>query len=76
MAPKFADQTRTKLSQLREGLAPLGELRMIKFLRPYMAGGDEFELTFANGTRRMAILLDPTGKIMAASPPMMVKPNQ
>jgi hypothetical protein len=49
---------------------------MIKFLRPYMAGGDVFELTFANGTRRMAILLDPTGKIMAASPPMMVKPNQ
>lgn len=76
MAPKFAEQTRGKLPQLREGLAPLGELRTLKFLRPFMAGGDEFELTFANGTRRMAIMLDPTGKIIAASPPMMVKPNQ
>lgn len=76
MAPQFADQTRNKLSQLRGGFAGLGELRTIKFLRPFMMGGDEFELTFANGARRMAILLDPAGKIVAASPLMTVKPNQ
>ena len=39
-------------------------------------GGDESELTFANGTRRVAILLDADGKIVSASPPMMVKADQ
>ena len=76
MNPRFADQTRRELPRFLEAFSPLGEPRTIKFRRPFMLGGDEFELGFANGTRRMAILLDPTGKIDAASPPMMVPPGE
>ncbi len=76
MVPRFADETRRDLSRLRAAFSPLGELRTIKFRRPFMLGGDEFELSFANGTRRMVILLDPNGKILGASPPMMVQPGQ
>lgn len=76
MTPEFADETRARLSQVREDLAPLGELRTIDFLRP-LAGGDEFELTFANGRLQMAILLDPSGKIAAMSPPkIMMNPDR
>ncbi len=76
MAPEFAEETRRILSRLRGDFAPLGELRSIKFRGPFMMGGDEFEIAFANGTRRMAIVLDPNGKIVAASPPMIVRPEQ
>lgn len=69
MAPKFADQTRRDLSRLHADLSPLGELRSIKFRRP-LIGGDEFELTFANGIRLMPIVLDQDGKIIATLPPI------
>ncbi len=69
MAPGFADQTRRDLSRLHADLSPLGELRSIKFRRP-LIGGDEFELTFANGIRLMPILLDQDGKIIATLPPI------
>lgn len=69
MAPEFADRTRGELSRLRADFSPLGELRSIRFRRPLM-GGDEFELTFANGIRLMPILLDPNGKIIAMLPPI------
>ena len=75
MAPEFAEETRGMLPRLRSDFTPLGELRSIKFRGPFMMGGDEFEIAFANGTRLMAIVLDPTGKIVAASPPMMVPPE-
>ena len=76
MAPEFAEETRRMLPQLRSDFTPLGELRSIKFRGPFMMGGDEFEIAFANGTRLIAIVLDPTGKIVAASPPMMVRPER
>ncbi len=76
MNSRFADQTRRELPRYREAFSPLGELRTVKFRRPFMLGGDEFEVTFANGTRRMAILLDASGKIDAASPPMMAPPGE
>lgn len=69
MAPEFADRTRRELSRLRADFSPLGELRSIRFRRPLM-GGDEFELTFANGIRLMPILLDSNGKIVAMLPPI------
>jgi hypothetical protein len=69
MESRFADETRRNLSRLRADFTPLGELRSIRFRGPMM-GGDEFELTFANGVRRMPILLDPNGKIVAALPPI------
>jgi hypothetical protein len=75
MGPEFADETRRHLSELRADLAPLGELRSVKFRRP-MIGGDEFELTFANGIRRMPIRLDSNGKIVAMLPPIEVPPEQ
>lgn len=71
MEAKFADETRRNLSRLRADFTPLGELRSIKFRRPMM-GGDEFELTFANGVRRMPIVLDSNGKIVATLPPIEV----
>ena len=75
MAPEFAEETRRMLPRLRSDFTPLGELRSIKFRGPFMMGGDEFEIAFANGTRLMAIVLGPNGKIVAASPPMMVRPE-
>jgi hypothetical protein len=74
MEPEFAEQTRGHLSELHAELAPLGELRSVKFQRP-MIGGDEFELTFANGIRRMPIRLDSNGKIAAMLPPIEVPPG-
>jgi hypothetical protein len=75
MEPEFADETRRHLSELRADLAPLGELRSVRFQRP-MIGGDEFELTFANGIRRMPIRLDSNGKFAAMLPPIEVPPEQ
>jgi Peptidase family S41/N-terminal domain of Peptidase_S41 in eukaryotic IRBP len=69
MEPEFADQTRRDLPRLHADLAPLGELRSVRFRRPMM-GGDEFELTFANGMRWMPIVLDSNGKIVATLPPI------
>ncbi len=74
MAPRFADETRRELPRLRAALSPLGELRSIKFRRP-LIGGDEFELTFANGSRLMPIVLGSDGKIIAALPPIPVPPG-
>lgn len=71
MSPEFADQTRRDLSRLRADLSPLGELQSIKFRAPMM-GGDEFELRFAYGIRRMPIVLDSSGKIIATLPPIEV----
>jgi hypothetical protein len=67
----FAELTRSQLTRLREGLVPLGEVRSIKFRGPSMMGGDEFEVAFANGTRRISVALDPTGKVSGA----MIAPN-
>lgn len=75
MAPRFADETRRELPRLRAALSPLGELRSIKFRRSMM-GGDEFELTFANGSRLMPIVLGSDGKIIAALPPIPVPPGK
>jgi hypothetical protein len=76
MSPRFADETRSELPRLRAALSPLGELRSIKFRRPFMMGGDEFELTFANGSRLMPIVLGSDGKILAAMPPIEVPPGK
>ena len=72
MAPEFADETRRRLTQLRGDFTPLGEPQSVKFRGPFAMGGEEFEIKFANGTRLMALVLDPNGKIVAASPPMPV----
>ncbi len=74
LAPRVADEARRDLPRLHAALAPLGELRSIKFRRPMM-GGDEFKLTFANGSRLMAIMLGPDGKIVAALPPIPAPPG-
>ena len=67
MTPDFATSTRAQLSQLRSQLAPLGQLRSVAFHRPDELGGDEYKLTFANGARKMALVVGQDGKIIVAS---------
>jgi hypothetical protein len=66
MEPNFADVTRSQLSGLRGDLSPLGALRSVRFRGPSLMGGDEFDVTFANGVKRMAIALSSDGKIGGA----------
>lgn len=70
MTPQAAGGTRQTLSQSQSIFAPLGELRSIRFMQSDMLGGDQYELSFANDTVIMAVVLDPNGKILAASAPM------
>jgi hypothetical protein len=67
MSPEMADLTRRQLPDLHAQFSPLGELLSLKFHGPDMLGGDEYELHFAKGDRMMALLIDPSGKIVAAS---------
>ena len=67
MVPDFATTTRAQLSKLRSQLAPLGQLRSVVFYRPDELGGDEYKLTFANGARKMALVVGQDGKIIVAS---------
>jgi hypothetical protein len=66
MVPEFAEVTRSQLNGLRESLSSLGELQSIKFRGPSPMGGDEFDVTFAKGVKRLAIVLDANGKIAGA----------
>jgi hypothetical protein len=76
MTPELADMTRRRLSDLQAEFSLLGELRSMKFHGPDMLGGDEYELHFANGARMMALVLDPDGKILAASTLMPLPAGQ
>lgn len=76
MSPEQADRTRQHLTTLQAQLSPLGPLRSVKFHGPDMLGGDEYELQFANGARMMALVLDPNGKILAASAAVPLQAGQ
>jgi hypothetical protein len=65
MTPQAADQVRGSLPQTHARLAALGALQSIRFRQPDMMGGDEFDVTFANGAVIMALVLDPGGRITA-----------
>lgn len=63
MSPAFADVTRQQLPQLQRAVQGLGALRSASFIGPGPGGGDAYDLLFANGTLRMAVVLGPDGKI-------------
>lgn len=70
MAPQVTDWARGNLPRLQAMLAGLGELRSISFMQPDMLGGDQYEVSFARGRVIMALVLDPDGRILAASDPL------
>jgi hypothetical protein len=63
MSPALADVTRQQLPQLQRVLEALGALRSASFAGPGPGGGDAYDLLFANGALRMAVVLGPDGKI-------------
>jgi len=67
VVPQFASQVEPSLPRRRAELTSLGTLRSVDFYRPDGLGGDEYNLTFANGRRKMALVMGPDGKIVIAS---------
>lgn len=67
MTPQMAGMTRQQLHAFQSLFSPLGGLQSLTFHGPDPMGGDEYVLHFANGDFLMALVLDPAGKIMAAS---------
>jgi hypothetical protein len=62
MSPELAEVTRQQLPQLHGLMSRLGEIRSLKFVGPAQ-GGDVYDVAFANGALRMAIMLGPDGTI-------------
>jgi len=68
VVPQFASEIEPSLSKRRAELTDLGVLRSVNFYRPDgFFGGDEYKLTFANGRRKMTLVMGPEGKIVIAS---------
>jgi len=63
MSSQFAGVTRQQIEQLHSLFEPLGDIRSVTFAGPGAAGGDTYDVVFANGTLRMSVMLGPDGKI-------------
>lgn len=72
VTPQAAQQMRRNLPMLQGVLARLGALQSVRFQHTDVEGGDFFELTFANGKARMALIVDAAGKVLAMQLPMQV----
>jgi len=66
MSPQLAQATRQQLPQLHDGLAQLGAVQSVTFIQVGPQGGDQYDVTFTGGVRRVAVVLGPDGKIMGA----------
>jgi hypothetical protein len=67
MSQQFADVTRQQLPQLHDDMAKLGAIQSMKFIEVGPQGGDRYDVTFAGGVRRIAVVLDSDGKIIGAN---------
>jgi hypothetical protein len=67
MGPDFAEVTRKQLPIMHEDVARLGAIQSLKFVEVGVQGGDRYDVTFAGGVRRMAVVLDVDGKIIGAN---------
>ncbi|MBB5714175.1 hypothetical protein FHS94_000998 [Sphingomonas aerophila] len=67
VVPQFASAVEAVLPRFRAELASLGALQSANFNKPDALGGDEYKLTFANGRRKMALVVRDDGKIVIAS---------
>jgi hypothetical protein len=76
LTPGSADQTGHLQPQALAVLAPLGALKSVNFRRPFIMGGDEYDVRFERGVVTMALMVGSDGKIAAASPPMPAPPGQ
>jgi hypothetical protein len=70
MTPEFAEVTRQQLPQLQSMVGSLGDIRSLKFVGP-VAGGDIYDVTFANGVLTVGVNLAPDGKVAGG----MVRPG-
>jgi hypothetical protein len=66
MSPAFAEATRNQLEQIRTMLAQQGAVQSVSFRQPSPAGGDAFDVKFANGSGVWGISLDANAKIVGA----------
>jgi len=67
MSPPFAALTRQQLTGLQGMFSPLGELRSVAFREVDMMGGDSYDVVFANGALRMAVMLGADGKVIGGN---------
>jgi hypothetical protein len=77
MSPQLADATRQQLPGLHEMMGQLGAVQSVTFVQVGPQGGDQYDVTFASGLRRIAVVLAPDGKILGAGigmPPPVARP--
>jgi hypothetical protein len=67
MTAEFAASNSWHVDFFRPQLAALGPLHSVVFLRTDVFGGDEYKLRFANGERKMALVVGEDRKIMVAA---------
>jgi hypothetical protein len=67
MSPQVAASTRQQLPKLREGLHQLGDVQSLKFVQVDPQGGDQYDVTFAHGVRRVGVIITPDEKIQGWS---------
>jgi hypothetical protein len=63
LTPGMADATRRQLSNLKETVSSLGELKTVRFMEIGPQGADVYDLTFANGSITWRIALNDAGKV-------------
>jgi len=66
MSPQLADATRQQLPVLHKMISDLGAVQSVTFVQVGPQGGDQYDVTFAGGIRRIAVILEPDGKILGA----------
>jgi hypothetical protein len=60
------EATRQQLPQLQQRFQSLGAIESVTFVEVDAQGGDAFDVKFANGALRWAVLVTPDGKMAAA----------
>lgn len=66
MSPQLAEATREQLPVLHKMMTELGAVQGVRFVEVGPQGGDNYEVTFAGGVRRIGVVLGADGKIMGA----------
>jgi hypothetical protein len=66
MSPRMAELTRQQLPQIHDDFAKLGAVQSVTFVQVGPQGGDNYNVTFAGGVRRVNVLYDADGKLVAA----------
>jgi hypothetical protein len=75
MVPPLAEAARNQLPRLKEMFSALGPIESVKFIEVGPAGGDIYEVHYANGAMRWMIALTPDGKTaMAGVQPLPRQP--